>query len=176
MSIIDNNECRWQFICQRTYRHTYRCFSILSIYRGLRLIVPRFWQTKIEPIRGIGIIELLRELFYYMRVHFGRGKFWTIKRCEPLTSSLSSRGPCTSIRCIWTLEATEDGAKAGRGAVCLESSVATICRATKNELLAFPHSFDLTNVLMTLQRKMKYGKFPSNLSGLTRQRRSRSDK
>ena len=50
-------------------------FTQQSYYRGLRLIVPRFWQLEIELIRGIGIIELLRELFYYMRVHFGRGKF-----------------------------------------------------------------------------------------------------
>ena len=44
-------------------------------YRGLRLIVPRFWHIEIELMREIGIIELLRELFYCMRVHFGRGKF-----------------------------------------------------------------------------------------------------
>ena len=31
-------------------------------YRGLWLIVPRFWQIEIELTRGIGIIELLREL------------------------------------------------------------------------------------------------------------------
>ena len=54
--------------------------SILPImmqiqYRGLRLIVPQFWQIEIELMRGIGIIEPLRELFYYRRVHFGIGKF-----------------------------------------------------------------------------------------------------
>ena len=39
-------------------------FTQQSYYRGLRLIAPRFWQLEIELIRGIGIIELLRELFY----------------------------------------------------------------------------------------------------------------
>ena len=39
-------------------------FTQQSYYRGLRLIVLQFWQLEIELIRGIGLIELLRELFY----------------------------------------------------------------------------------------------------------------
>ena len=33
-----------------------------SIYRGARLIVPRFWNSKFERIRGIWTIEPLRGL------------------------------------------------------------------------------------------------------------------
>ena len=36
--------------------------TINSKYRGARLIVPRFWNSKFERIRGIWMIEPLRGL------------------------------------------------------------------------------------------------------------------
>ena len=42
-------------------------------YRGLRLIVPRSWPSKIERIRGVRAIERLKESFYHRGAHSGRG-------------------------------------------------------------------------------------------------------
>ena len=49
--------------------------EMCSKYRGLRLIVPRSLQSKIERIRGIGPIEQLTESFYYKKAHSVWGLF-----------------------------------------------------------------------------------------------------
>ena len=60
--LIWDNVTKLQFSYQLRYfvgRGKSKFTNNREKYRGLRLIVPRFWRTKIEPIRGIGIIELL---------------------------------------------------------------------------------------------------------------------
>ena len=68
-------------------------------YRGSRLIVPRFWQQKIERIRGIRSIEPLREEIYSTRVHSGCDGFWTNKRAELLSMARPIGTLCNEIKC-----------------------------------------------------------------------------